>query len=142
MDLVKAMLKVLADCYSQTAKYMLKAMESGSEEYWRLANREYIAESFVRTGLLPNGYADEDLRRRIAKAQRRKIRDKNPWDKELALHYYAKHYNTMTPKELSAALTVATKKRITRANASRRRQRLGLVSANREGRPDWKRYKT
>jgi len=131
-DIRDAQLKVLGQVYPATMR-ALKMLATATNDTERdrlrlVAESTYKAEAFAQTNILPDGEADDATRRLLEKALRRKRRWFDAVGYELALNWIRKGYCRMKRRELAEAIYKATGKRLSPDTASKRAERIGLVT--------------
>lgn len=133
-DVDAAQLKVLAQVWPGSVKLMQRAQHEPDPvkraDLHLHAVVEYKAEAFAMSGLLFDDAADEETRRRLSAALRRKRKDFNAVDYELALNWLQRRYCDMKRTDMADAIHRATGGRLRPDAIAKRAERLGLATTS------------
>jgi hypothetical protein len=132
-DLHGAQWKVLARAYPGTVRLLEKVKAAASDRDRADLNKQAVAqwkaEGFALSGILLDGVADAETRKRMGAALRRKRKGFDAVDYELALNWLRKGYDKMRPDQLANAVCRATGRRLTPKTIRRRHERLRLMTS-------------
>jgi hypothetical protein len=138
-DAEKAKWQAVKDLHAHTVRPLEQAERDGLAESERVALLKKAACEFgvdvyarARLMLYP---VDEMTPKQRKSLARRCCHIKDPVNREIALNYLKKGYNQLYPKQLAEQVFKVTGKKLSPANAKKKRSRLGLVSGKNEGRP-------